>query len=60
VGYESRNDANSAKEANQAPYNLMLTESADVRLDLPFRSLEDVAAIIAQALKDIGERLALP
>jgi hypothetical protein len=41
---------------SQAPYNLMLTESADVHLDLPFRSLEDVAASIAQALKDIGER----
>jgi hypothetical protein len=32
-----------------APYNLMLTESADVRLNLPFKSVEDVAMSIAQA-----------
>jgi nucleoside 2-deoxyribosyltransferase len=56
VGYENRNDTHSTKEMSQAPYNLMLTESADVRLDLTFRSLEDVAASIAQALEDIGER----
>jgi nucleoside 2-deoxyribosyltransferase len=55
VGYESRN-ANSAKEVNQAPYNLMLTESADVRLDLPFGAVEDVAKSIAQALNNIGQR----
>jgi nucleoside 2-deoxyribosyltransferase len=34
VGYEKRNDAHSAEEVGQAPYNLMLTESADLRLDL--------------------------
>jgi nucleoside 2-deoxyribosyltransferase len=56
MGYENRNDTHSAKEMSQAPYNLMLTESADVRLDLAFRSLEDVAASIAQALSDIAER----
>jgi nucleoside 2-deoxyribosyltransferase len=56
VGYESRNDANSAKEVNQAPYNLMLTESADVRLDLKFSLVEEVAKSIAQALNNIGQR----
>jgi nucleoside 2-deoxyribosyltransferase len=54
VGYESRNDANSVKEVHQAPYNLMLTESTDVRLDLPFSLVEDVAKSIAQALNDIS------
>jgi nucleoside 2-deoxyribosyltransferase len=56
VGHENRNDTHSAKGRSQAPYNLMLTESADMRLDLTFRSLEDVAASIAQALKDTGKR----
>jgi nucleoside 2-deoxyribosyltransferase len=56
MGYESRNDTHSAKEMSQAPYNLMLTESADARLDLPFSSLEEVAASIAQALNDVAKR----
>src|SRR6266481_4197573 len=30
VGYEIRDDLHSAKERDKAPYNLMLTESADV------------------------------
>jgi nucleoside 2-deoxyribosyltransferase len=56
LGYENRNDAHFAKEMSQAPYNLMLTESADVRLDLPFAAVEDVAKRIARALDDIGKR----
>jgi nucleoside 2-deoxyribosyltransferase len=48
MGFESRNDTHSAKEMSQAPYNSMLTELADVRLDLPFSSLEEVAASIAR------------
>jgi nucleoside 2-deoxyribosyltransferase len=56
VGNENRYDAHSAKEMSQAPYNLMLTESADERLDLPFSVVEDVAKRIAQALNDIGKR----
>jgi nucleoside 2-deoxyribosyltransferase len=55
VGYERRNDARSAEEVGQAPYNLMLTESADLRLDLPFSAVDDVAKSIAQALNGIGE-----
>jgi nucleoside 2-deoxyribosyltransferase len=56
VAYEKRNDARSAEEVGQAPYNLMLTESADLRLDLPFSAVDDVATRIAQALNGIGER----
>jgi nucleoside 2-deoxyribosyltransferase len=56
VAYEKRNDGRSAEEAGQAPYNLMLTESADLRLDLPFGAVDDVAKSIAQALNGIGER----
>jgi nucleoside 2-deoxyribosyltransferase len=54
VGYERRNDTQSAEEVGQAPYNLMLTESADLRLDLPFSAVDDVAKRIAQALNGIG------
>jgi nucleoside 2-deoxyribosyltransferase len=51
VGHEVRGDVHPAEEQDRAPYNLMLTESADVRLDLPFKSVEDVAVSIDQALK---------
>ena len=53
VGYEICDDLSAAKERDQAPYNLMLTESANVRLDLPFKSVEEVAASIARALKKL-------
>jgi nucleoside 2-deoxyribosyltransferase len=42
VGYEIRGDAHPAEQHDRAPYNLMLTELADVQLDLPFKSVEDV------------------
>jgi len=55
VGYELR-DAHAAGEADNAPYNLMLTESADVRLDLPSRGLDEVSARIDQALNNLPLR----
>jgi len=39
-----------AKERDKAPYNPMLTESADIRLDLPQKSVTEVAASIEAAL----------
>ncbi len=39
--------------ASEAPYNLMLTESADVRLDLFRTSIDDVAAEIDAALRSL-------
>lgn len=36
-----------------APYNPMLTESATVRLDLPFASAEQVVAAVLAALRDL-------
>ena len=42
--------------ADMAPYNLMLTESADVRLDLFRESVEQVAAKIDAALKSLPPR----
>jgi nucleoside 2-deoxyribosyltransferase len=57
AGYEMRGNVHPAEEDDRAPYNLMLTESADVRLDLPFKSVEDVAMNIAQALNDLGPSL---
>jgi nucleoside 2-deoxyribosyltransferase len=42
---------------NQEPYNLMLTESASTRLDLPFASTESVANGIDGALKNLPAAL---
>jgi nucleoside 2-deoxyribosyltransferase len=53
VGYEVRSDRDAAKDQDQAPYNLMLTESATVRLDLPFKSVDQVAASIDRALNNL-------
>ena len=53
VGYELRNNERAAAEAGKAPYNLMLTESADVRLDLPCKSVAEVAEAIEQALVNL-------
>jgi nucleoside 2-deoxyribosyltransferase len=53
VSYEVRGDPGSAADPDHAPYNLMLTESADMRLDLPFKSADEVAAAIEQALVNL-------
>jgi nucleoside 2-deoxyribosyltransferase len=48
-----RTDFRSSGDTETTPYNLMLTESADVRLDLPFKDEEAAAAAIHQALLKI-------
>ncbi|HUD87405.1 MAG TPA: nucleoside 2-deoxyribosyltransferase [Xanthobacteraceae bacterium] len=53
VGYEVRGDGDAAKDQDQAPYNLMLTESATVLLDLPFKSVDEVAVSIDRALNNL-------
>jgi hypothetical protein len=53
VDYEIRGDVHLGEEHDRGPYNLMLTESADVRLDLPFKSVEEVAMNIAKALNNL-------
>jgi hypothetical protein len=47
---EIHGDLRPAKERDRVPYNPMLTESADIRLDLPGQSVIEVAARIAAAL----------
>ncbi|MBF8289863.1 MAG: nucleoside 2-deoxyribosyltransferase [Chloroflexi bacterium] len=39
-----------------APYNPMLTEAADVRLDLPLASIDEVAQAVLAALSGLGVR----
>jgi nucleoside 2-deoxyribosyltransferase len=57
VGYEMRRDwAVAVPQAEMAPYNLMLTESANVRLDVPRESVEEVARKIDQALRGMAAR----
>lgn len=52
VGYEARPDPPSpeAPSGDEAPYNLMLTESATMRLDLALGSIGEVAGRINDAL----------
>jgi hypothetical protein len=50
-GYKLGGDRLQIEEQNGAPYNLMLTEAASQRLDLPFASLESIADRIDQALE---------
>jgi nucleoside 2-deoxyribosyltransferase len=49
-----RTDFRAADEHADAPYNLMLTESADMRLDLPFTSTGVVAQRLDQALRELS------
>jgi len=51
-----RTDFRAADEHKEAPYNLMLTESADRRLDLPFADTATVATRIDEALRALGAR----
>ena len=51
AGYKLGGDRLQIEEQNGAPYNLMLTEAASQRLDLPFASLEHIADSIDQALE---------
>jgi nucleoside 2-deoxyribosyltransferase len=50
---EVRSDLGAVEESDKAPYNLMLTESADARLDLPFKGVEEVATSIDRALSNL-------
>ena len=50
-----RTDFRSGAEHEGAPYNLMLTESADRRLDLAFVDAEAVATAIDAGLRDLRE-----
>jgi nucleoside 2-deoxyribosyltransferase len=49
-----RTDFRAADEPGKAPYNLMLTESADIRLDLAHAGTEQVADSIVVALRDLA------
>jgi nucleoside 2-deoxyribosyltransferase len=53
VGYEVASDKHAMPAAATAPYNLMLTESADLRLDLFRETVDQVAAQIDAALKSL-------
>lgn len=48
-----RTDFRNAGRSNLAPYNAMLTESADVHVELPFATAEDASEAIQKALSSI-------
>jgi nucleoside 2-deoxyribosyltransferase len=55
IGYELRSDEAAVKgSAERAPYNLMLTASADVRLDLFRQGVGEVAARVHEALRKLS------
>jgi nucleoside 2-deoxyribosyltransferase len=56
ISCEMRGDQQAMPAAVMAPYNLMLTESADLRLDLFRESVEQVAAKVDAALKSLPPR----
>jgi nucleoside 2-deoxyribosyltransferase len=51
-----RTDFRASGDTKTTPYNLMLTESADVKLDLPFGDEEKAAAAIHKALSKLKTR----
>ena len=52
ASYRIRGSSESEEESD-APYNLMLTESATRRLDLPFAAVDSVADSIDRALQNL-------
>lgn len=53
VGYELRSDEQAGSGADKAPYNLMLSKSADIRLDLFRETIDQVAVEIDAALRSL-------
>lgn len=53
AGYKLGGDLPPIDEQNGAPYNLMLTEAASKRLDLPFADLDRIADSIDQVLRNL-------
>jgi len=54
AGDKPRGDPPETAEHEAAPYNLMLTESATTRLDLPFAALDSLADSIGKALQNLA------
>jgi nucleoside 2-deoxyribosyltransferase len=42
-------------DAGSSPYNAMLTESATIRLDLPFAPMADIVAMVLEALRRLED-----
>jgi nucleoside 2-deoxyribosyltransferase len=53
AGYKLGGDRLQIEEKNGAPYNLLLTEAATKRLDLPFAALDSVADSIDHVLQNL-------
>ena len=52
AGHRLPGDLPQLEEQNDAPYNLMLTEAATERLDLPFAALDSIADSINDVLQN--------
>jgi nucleoside 2-deoxyribosyltransferase len=51
-----RTDFRRAGDAGASPFNLMLSESADFILDMPMRSVEDVARDLCPLLEECAKK----
>jgi nucleoside 2-deoxyribosyltransferase len=54
--FRTNSEIRDAAERETVPYNLMLTESADARFELPFKTIEDIAFEIDRALGRMPSR----
>jgi nucleoside 2-deoxyribosyltransferase len=54
--FRTSSEIRDAAERETVPYNLMLTESADARIELPFKTIEDIAFEIDRALGCMSSR----
>jgi nucleoside 2-deoxyribosyltransferase len=54
--FRTNSEIRDAAERETVPYNLMLTESADARFELPFKTIEDIAFEIDRALGGLSSR----
>jgi nucleoside 2-deoxyribosyltransferase len=53
AGYRLGTEVPASETPSEAPYNLMMTEAATARLDLPFATLDRVADSIDRALQKL-------
>ena len=54
VSHEVSVDLEVVMDRDKVPYNLMLTESADAHLELPFKAVDDVAMSIDRTLSNLS------
>jgi nucleoside 2-deoxyribosyltransferase len=52
-----RTDIRAGDDPSIGPYNLMLTESADLHIELPFKSIDEIVKSLTGALASLHQRV---